>query len=374
VDIRADLYSLGGTLYYLLAGRPPFGGPEYRSARQKKKAHAEKPVPSLHHWRSDVPEKLEAVIVRLLAKDPADRFASPAEVADALEPFTAVWEQPRMRETPPAAEDVAASSTDMNGPATVPPLQRKGGHSPRTRFVVALALAAALLLLLVAAWKFELLATKTSPRDDSSEVPAAVPSAPDGDRPLIRTMQLRLFRGDKRAIDQGEIGGTVSASRFEDLVLVQIEFSEPVYYYLIAFNPDGKEQPCYPDPSRPGFPAGPVMRLEYPPPRPETEKQLYFPLNDGMGLQVFVVLAARTPLPSYEEWKANHGAAPWQSVQEDGVWRYDGRRLKLLSLERGQPQERDGAPRALADLCAFFQVRADRSALQLVAFPVKPKN
>jgi Protein kinase domain len=89
VDIRADLYSLGCTLYYLLTGRAPFAGQEYPTLHAKFQAHAEKAPPPICNLRSDVPADLAALLDRLLAKDPADRFAHPDTVAAALEPFTA---------------------------------------------------------------------------------------------------------------------------------------------------------------------------------------------------------------------------------------------------------------------------------------------
>ena len=87
VDVRADLYSLGCTLYKLLSGRAPFGGSGHRGTFEKMTAHVKEAPPSIRRPCSQVPEKLAAVVDRLLAKDPADRFATPAEVADALTPF-----------------------------------------------------------------------------------------------------------------------------------------------------------------------------------------------------------------------------------------------------------------------------------------------
>jgi serine/threonine protein kinase len=89
VDIRADVYGLGCTLYELLAGQAPFARPGYASAFQKMKAHAEAPVPPIHERRPDVPEGLAITLERMLAKDREGRFASPAHVAMVLEPFAA---------------------------------------------------------------------------------------------------------------------------------------------------------------------------------------------------------------------------------------------------------------------------------------------
>jgi serine/threonine protein kinase len=83
-DIRADIYSLGCTLYCLLAGRPPF---QEETAVKTILAHLEREPPPLPELRPDVPAELWAVVARMLAKDRAQRYQKPAEVAQALLPF-----------------------------------------------------------------------------------------------------------------------------------------------------------------------------------------------------------------------------------------------------------------------------------------------
>ncbi|HUG92910.1 MAG TPA: DUF4019 domain-containing protein [Planctomycetaceae bacterium] len=83
-DIRADIYSLGCTLYFLLAGRPPF--PE-GGMIEKVMAHTERQPEPLATFRRDLPPGLHAILHRMLAKAPAERFQTPADVARALAPF-----------------------------------------------------------------------------------------------------------------------------------------------------------------------------------------------------------------------------------------------------------------------------------------------
>lgn len=87
VDIRADIYSLGATLYKLLTGVAPFQGAGRRSLIHKLTALAIETPPSVRELRPDVPEALAALIARTLAKRPHDRFDQPADLVAALQPY-----------------------------------------------------------------------------------------------------------------------------------------------------------------------------------------------------------------------------------------------------------------------------------------------
>ena len=109
VDIRADIYSLGCTFYFLLVGSPPFGE---SSVTQKLLAHHMKDPTAIHALRPEVPEAMSAVIARMMAKQPDDRYQTPADVIETLAP----WTNPRYIPAP--------STTHIRSAATPQPILR----------------------------------------------------------------------------------------------------------------------------------------------------------------------------------------------------------------------------------------------------------
>jgi serine/threonine protein kinase len=82
VDARSDIYSLGCTLHFLLTGRPPYTGENWS---QMFLAHRESPIPSLKAARRSVPDHIEDLFTRMLAKDPTNRPRTMASVIASIE-------------------------------------------------------------------------------------------------------------------------------------------------------------------------------------------------------------------------------------------------------------------------------------------------
>lgn len=146
-DIRADVYSLGCTLYCLLTGRPPF---DAGSLYELLQAHHSKEPQPLSEIRPDVPPALAAVVAKMMAKSPDARHQTPGEVAADIAPFL----KPARSS---AVVDAATTTTEEPGRTeSTNPEPESGDPSPgfgRRRWRVAAAVAASLLVVLVpAAW------------------------------------------------------------------------------------------------------------------------------------------------------------------------------------------------------------------------------
>ena len=84
VDVRADVYGLGCTLYFLLAGHPPYPA---GTVSQKLVWHRTKAPTPIRQIRREVSEELAAIVAKMMAKDPQQRYQTPADVAAALQPW-----------------------------------------------------------------------------------------------------------------------------------------------------------------------------------------------------------------------------------------------------------------------------------------------
>lgn len=143
VDNRSDIYSLGCTAFHLLAGQPPFTGTSIASTMS---AHLTKPVPTISTVNPHLPEAMDAVFERVLAKNPDDRYQSCAEFVTALR--EAAGGEVRY---PASAQTLAAATQPSNAPTQVrkgrgeaTPAQRKSRAVPIAAAVVATVAVAAM--------------------------------------------------------------------------------------------------------------------------------------------------------------------------------------------------------------------------------------
>ncbi|HMF11860.1 MAG TPA: bifunctional serine/threonine-protein kinase/formylglycine-generating enzyme family protein [Gemmataceae bacterium] len=161
VDVRSDIYSLGCTLYYLLAGRPPFSG---ATALETMFQHLRQPLPPVEALRPGLAPGLVAVVNKTLAKSADERYQTPAELAEALRPWigefaSSVAPDVRLAQrglTPTAADSVLAPSTKENpvqaAPAAQPvSVQTQLPTRPKSNAATYLSLA---LLFIVSAFAF----------------------------------------------------------------------------------------------------------------------------------------------------------------------------------------------------------------------------
>jgi hypothetical protein len=159
--------------------------------------------------------------------------------------------------------------------------------------------------------------------------------------------------------------------RVGDDVRVELVLSQPAYAYLLALNTNGSVQLCLPvsDAEQPLR----TDRLELYPSQVET-----FRLTEGPGVQGFVAVASRRPLPAYRDWGLDPATLRWTHVEAAGIWRYDGEQFTLDrpfgpwnggTVKRGErirlvPEPFERACKSLGD-------RPGVEAVGAVAFPVR---
>jgi serine/threonine protein kinase len=121
VDVRADIYSLGCTFYFLLAGRPPFPVKDW--AEKLASHRRDEPLP-IGQLRTDVPAPVAAVLRKMMAKRPEDRYETPTAVADALAPFS--------KAASPSPTSTPGPMPGPSGQLLTQPTQYHAGPTPST--------------------------------------------------------------------------------------------------------------------------------------------------------------------------------------------------------------------------------------------------
>ncbi len=129
-DIRADIYSLGATFYFMLTGQTPFGE---GTVAQKLIWHQTRQPRPLQSLRADVPSEVVAIVEKMMAKDPAQRYPTPEHVIEALVPWTQTPIAPPPEEEMPALSPAMANLSDSQAQAVA--RASSSDTSPRPRSV-----------------------------------------------------------------------------------------------------------------------------------------------------------------------------------------------------------------------------------------------
>jgi serine/threonine protein kinase len=385
-DSRADLFSLGCVLYRMVTGRLAFSGETL--AAVVFAVTSLKP-PSPRQINPQVPERLSQLIERLLFKDRADRPASAADVVRELEEIVRAelvcgsagraeaisdeGDAKRPLEGSPSSTPVPSTPTRTPGETSLSrrrlwqrfprgPLRglrpSETSLSRRRLAAAGLLLAGALGVAAFALWHG--------------------PSTPTGMAPRSQKTQIQIQRLDvehyltvhgRRDPRPRLLGKDSFVTYCNDGVEVEARLSQPAYAFLIAFRPDGTEVLCLPE--KPDKAPTPTEWLLFPP----TAENDYG-LEEGTGLQAFVLVASSQPLPSFQQWWSHQGC-PWQKSEAppDVVWRsLDGIQFEGLTADssgsRGQREVPGKA--SVARLTHWLKGRPQVEAVAVLGFAVMP--
>jgi serine/threonine-protein kinase len=325
-DTRCDIYAFGALLYELLTGSPPYDGPSGGAIVRQILAGPPEPILKRN---SAAPAGLVAIANGCMARELRDRYASMRDVL-----------------------------TDLN--RVQRGQQPLGPHWRRTAplaWLAAGALAAA-----VVAGIIMLTMALNQPRPPNPS-PGTDSRPASADTLRVKAFDVRLYRGQSLQY-LGTFGKSPLEAHADDSIRIHVELSEPAYCYVLAFHPNGQQE-LYPQDEKdrpPALTASFVL--------PRTEGNGYG-LTDGVGLQAFALVASRKELAPYAQWQAAAGPFPWQAVQADGVWCYDGE--SFSGGPRGQERPLGDVPEPFKNLCSFLKTRPGIDAVQAVAFPVKPR-
>ena len=338
IDQRADIFGLGALLYKLLTDHTPHEGASVSEVLDRAKKGD---ITSPRQLDPTIPVQIETVcIAEALAAAPENRYTTAREFAAALQ--------------------------EAIGPAPIVVLTPRSAWLDRR--LLAAIVACGVFALAVWFWP-------RNTRTTSSVAPPVVAKPAGG--PLTAEIDVTHYKesgdgkvgpADQRAVSAVALVG--DPPRFNDMVRVHVALSRPAHGYLIAFNPNGKDQFCIPintlesESSR--------QELDYP-----EDERYYFHLNDGIGLQAFVVVISDQPLPGYETWKTQvPGGLTWSTMDCDGFWSYDSSKKSgvegLSGNLRGEIIRRESAPKGLVNLCDQLRRSPGVTLVRAVAFPVKP--
>jgi len=245
--------------------------------------------------------------------------------------------------------------------------------------------AAATALVLVALLPAVVMLFGTDSRSSDTPPPQPPGAAPEQNAtawPIPRRHVLeRLERrpGDE-FVARGVLGLDGVSARAGEYIRGTLELDRPAWTYVVALNPDGSTNLCYPGVDDVAPTA--ADRIEFP--RTPDDRRAVIGLTDGLGWQCFLLVLSSEPLGEFRSWHERHLAdlalphLPLSNAAEaeSGLWEYDGCELRPVpaaSTERGPIVPLDRAPPALDALVhrlADVLPPDGPATLHLIAFPV----
>ena len=305
IDARSDVFALGSILYRTITGKPPFQGELAVKVLQAARACDFDRQALIE---SSAPKEWVDICLKAMECDPNQRFENARQFAAAIR----------------SAMDRSAKANWR--------FERKRG---------AWALATMGLIGVAGVW-------------------SSASFFPSRDVP-IRTGQEDAIPGTSRSkalkIDgfhvahRGRLSGETvflselfeeRSAQVDDDLRIEVDVSEPAYCFLFALNPDGNIQLCYPEMEQ--MPPERIDRLAFP-----QQKDLAFGLTDGAGYQVFVLVASKKPLSSFDQWSQKlPGEASIWTEGLSGNWVYLQGQMEPRSFRNGQDVRTRGDIRKIA--------------------------
>jgi hypothetical protein len=309
IDARTDLYGLGAVLYALLTGQPPHPGQSGAEAL----AHARRGlVTSPRVWNRSIPRPLDRLVMRALAADPAQRFASVAEFRQALRRY-------RHRHSYRAAAGLAVALALGLVWAELP---RLGPRPDRSREVL--------------------------PR---AAAPLSAPSPVAS--PLSSELLVRVWSvggGSKRGWRVDE-PGTLPVLPGEQVHL-EARLSRPAYAYLFWLDGKGQAVSLYPWRDR-AFHSRPSTEVATTSLHSPAELDLGWPMEGPGGLETALLLVRETPLPpgtNLADLIGQVPAAPLRDLREVDLLGFDpGQPIRVRTFPQGEHRSLGGTAKRVDD-------------------------
>lgn len=325
-DARADVFSLAAILYELLTEKPLY---EFDSTEEGLRLAMTGRFDSSALNRDGVSRRVRRACLKALATDRTDRFRSAREFADAIDPPLSRRLWPTAVMTAVALIVIFVCRPYFNSADRSDPNSESGGSRSGQSAAVTLA-------------------TAESIQEDD--------------------IKLTHFVNDDRT-SRGEPLFQNGPTRVDDDLRVDATFSKPTYCFLVAINPDGEIQLCFPATAS-TVQTNPINELHF----PEDSKQ-GFGFTDGTGQQAFLLIWSVTPLPSFSDWKQK--LDPWPSLHQgaSGRWFWRNGRLEPWS-ERGETRGtiRDlKGSESFVSMCTQLQKISPGIEIYGVSFPIETR-